>query len=188
MPRGRSFGCPARISIPLLRVGVVSLLDEVVLGLVVSLLDPPFIPSPSLAPGLRPRRGEPPEPPKAFPDPSLEFKLDFRDSTLAPAASLAISYGLKGTGLLARVCPLPPSLTMIVGEDDDFGTDPPDDLFTPFRSPLVIDFCLSRKGRSQDTGIEADKGETIEMMVLLGWIWLMQMMMLSRLGLIMKKI
>ena len=129
---------------PLLRVGVVSLLDEVVLGLVVSLLDPPFTPSPSLAPGLRPRRGEPP---KAFPDPSLEFKLDFRDSTLVPAASLAISYGLKGTGLVELVCPLPPSLTMIVGDDDDFGT-PPVDLLTPFRSPLVIDFCLSERENS----------------------------------------
>ena len=144
MPRGRSFGCPAKISMPELRVGVVSLLDDVVLGLVVSLLDPPFIPSPSLAPGLLPRRGEPP---KGF-DPSLEFKLDFRESILAPAlASLAISYGLKGTGLLfAMVCP--PSLTMIVGEDEDFGTDPPDDLFTPLRSPLVIDFCLSGKGEN----------------------------------------
>ena len=70
---------------PLLKVGVVSLLDEVVLGLVVSLLEPP-LDSPSLAPGLLPSRGDPP---KAFPDPSLEFKLDFLDSTLD--ASLAIS-------------------------------------------------------------------------------------------------
>ena len=144
---------------PLLRVGVVSLLDEVVLGLVVSLLDPPFTPSPSLAPGLRPRRGEPPEPPKALPDPSLEFKLDFRDSTLAPAASLAISYGLKGTGLFELVCPLPPpSLTMIVGDDDDFGTPPPDDLVAPFNSPLVIDFCLSEKGRIQDIDTYIEDG------------------------------
>ena len=90
MPNGKSLGCPARISIPLLSVGVVSLLDEVVLGLLVSLLDP-FIPSPSL--DVRPSKGED-EAPSAFPDdPSLEFKLDFRDSTLvgAPAASLAIS-------------------------------------------------------------------------------------------------
>ena len=154
MPSGKSLGWPARISIPLLRVGVVSLLDDVVLGLVVSLLEPPFTPSPSLAPGLRPRRGEPP--PKALPDPSLEFKLDFRDSTLAPAPpdSLAISYGLKVTGLLELVCPPlpPPSLTMIVGDDDDFGTPPPppDDLATPFSSPLVIDFCLSE--RREDSG------------------------------------
>ena len=68
---------------PLLKVGVVSLLDEVVLGLVVSLLP---LDSPSLAPGLLPSKGDPP---KAFPDPSLEFKLDFLDSTLD--ASLAIS-------------------------------------------------------------------------------------------------
>ena len=40
---------------------------------------------------------------------------------------------------LVRVVPL--SLTMIVGDEDDFGAED----FEVFRSPLVIDFCLSAK-------------------------------------------
>ena len=40
---------------------------------------------------------------------------------------------------LVRLVPL--SLTMIVGDEDDFGAED----FEVFRSPLVIDFCLSAK-------------------------------------------
>ena len=141
MPKGMSLGCPARISIPLLSVGVVSL-DDVVRGDDRS--RPPF--SSLRDPGLRPSRGEvevgppprpPPSPPR--PPPSLEFILDFLDSILPPA-SLVISYGLKGTALAEP----PPSLTMIVGLDD-LGTE---DL-GPFRSDPVIDFCLSEKAICQ---------------------------------------
>ena len=69
---------------PLLRVGVVSLEDEV-LGLAVSRL----LPFSALAPGLRPRGELDVWCPLVLP-PSLEFRLDFRDSILAPV-SLVIS-------------------------------------------------------------------------------------------------